>query len=466
MGRKHYAGSLSAQASFRLTIETRTTDGVHSGQYGINVMKDTTTKWAGVSLAAALCTTLFLSTTSADARTRKHVQHAVTQQSHKPSSSHTKPKTRRHRVAAPPSLEGVMVVEESTGNVIVSTNSTMLFNPASNVKVSTSLWALRTWGPDYRFTTEVRTTGVVNADGVLEGDLYVSGRYMLFGQKQARELARLLAARGIKSVKGSLYITPDFSMDLRTTGVAAGNKLMAVLDPHHKSPKLRHESGLSPDGTAEVAFTGSVQLGTAPATATLLATHSSPPLKDILKIMLCYSDNNMAERFGAMLGGPAALRRFLIDSVGVDASEVELASTSGLYVNRLSPRAMMKILQAFQAELKAHQLQLTDLLAVAGGVDEGTLKKRFTGAPEAGSVTAKTGTLPETDSGVSSLSGELSTTSEGTFLFVIFHMRGNVHSFRVRQETIVTGFQRVHSGPLAYSYTPILPRVESEDFWN
>ncbi len=51
----------------------------------------------------------------------------------------------------------------------------MLFNPASNVKVSTSLWALHTWGPDYRFSTEVRTTGIVNADGVLEGDLFVSG---------------------------------------------------------------------------------------------------------------------------------------------------------------------------------------------------------------------------------------------------------------------------------------------------
>jgi D-alanyl-D-alanine carboxypeptidase/D-alanyl-D-alanine-endopeptidase (penicillin-binding protein 4) len=425
-------------------------------------MKDKITKWASVSIAAALSTSLFLST-PADARTRKHVQHSVTHQSHKSSTARAKGKARHTR--APRSLEGVIIVEESTGKVVVSNNITTLFNPASNVKVSTSLWALRTWGPDYRFATEVRITGVVNADGVLQGDVFVSGRYMLFGEKQARELAKLLAAKGITAVKGNLYVTPDFSMDLRTTGVAAGNKLMALLDPHHKSPQLRNESGLSPDGTPEVAFTGAVQIGTAPATATLLATHYAPPLKDILKLMLCYSDNNMAERFGELLGGPAALRTFLINDVGVDAAEVQFASTSGLFVNRLSPRAMMKVLQTFQAELKKHQLALTDLLAVAGGADKGTLKKRFTAPDEAGSVTAKTGTLPETDSGVSSLSGELNTKREGTFLFVIFHMHGDVHRFRARQDTLVTGFQRVHSGPRAFSYTPILPRIESEDYW-
>jgi serine-type D-Ala-D-Ala carboxypeptidase/endopeptidase (penicillin-binding protein 4) len=424
-------------------------------------MKDTIRKWACVPLALALCTTMFLST-PADAHARKHGHRAVAHQSLK-SGPAQKGKTRRAR--APRSLEGVMVVEESSGKVVISNNITTLFNPASNVKVSTSLWALRTWSPDYRFVTEVRTNGTVSAEGVLQGDLYVSGRYMLFGEKQARELAKLLAARGIKSIRGNLFVSSDFSMDLRITGVDAGKKLMAILDPHHKTPALRNESGLSPDGTPEIAITGSVQVGTAPATSTLLARHNAPPLKDILKIMLCHSDNNMAERFGAMLGGPVKLRDFLINDVGIDAAEVQLASTSGLYVNRLSPRAMMKILQSFQAELKKHQLSLTDLLAVAG-VDDGTLKKRLNGAGEAGSVTGKTGTLPETDRGVSSLSGQLSTTGEGTFLFVIFHMHGDVHRFRARQDTLVSGFQRAHSGPRAFSYTPILPRIENEDFWN
>ena len=419
-------------------------------------MKNTTRTWAGVQCALALCTAMIL-TTPAEAFAHKSSHHAGAPK------AHTKAKITRVKVSR--SLEGVVIIEEKTGKVVTSTNSTRLFNPASNVKVSTSLLALRTFGPDYRFQTEIRTNGTINANGELAGDLFVSGHYMLFGEKQARELAKMLNAKGIKSIKGSLYISPDFAMDLRSTGMAAGNKLMAILDPHHKTPALRNESELAFDGTPEVAITGTLKIGAPPATATLLATHNSPPLKDILKVMLCYSDNTMAARFGEMLGGVTALRKFLINDVGVSAKEVQLASTSGLGVNRLSPRAMMTILQAIQAELKKNKLALSDILAVAG-IDEGTMKKRLNGPGEAGSVTAKTGTLPETDLGVSALSGELSTTREGSYLFVIFHIRGDVGRFRARQNAIVADFQGAHSGALPIPYTPILPRVETEDYWS
>jgi len=442
-------------------------------------MTDRTRKWARPALTAALlCITALLSTDAQGRASRPH-HRSVIARSHaavganirRVPGRHTLHVTRRDTrsdtgsTLASSSLEGIMVVQESTGNVVVSNNTTSLFNPASNVKVPTALWAVRTWGPDYRFTTEVSTDGTINADGALHGNLYVSGRYMLFGEKHGRQLARLLARMGITSVKGNLIVSPEFSMDLHSTGAAAGEKLMATLDPHHKTPGLRSESGLLPDGTPEVAIKGSVKVDAPPATAALLATHNAPPLKDILKIMLCHSDNNMAERFGAMLGGPAALRTFLIESTGIDASEVQLASTSGLFVNRLSPQAMMKILQAFEAELKAHQLSFTDLLAVAG-VDDGTLRGRFSAVGQAGSVVGKTGTLPETDLGVSTLSGQFNTNSEGTFLFVIFHMHGDVHRFRARQNSFVTGFQKAHSGARPFVYTPILRRIEGENFWN
>lgn len=425
-------------------------------------MKGAARKWAWLGLAAALCATIAYAS-PAEARARRFSHKSVISHSHHFARLHTKGESRRDQGSR--SLEGLMIVEERTGKVVVADNSASLFNPASNVKVPTSLWALHTWGPDYRFITEVSTTGTINANGVLDGDLYVGGSYMLFGEKQARQLARLLDAMGIDSVRGNLYVTPDFSMDLGAPGKAAGEKLMAVLNPHHKSPSLRSESGLLPDGRPELAISGSVKVGFAPAGSALLATHNAPPLKDLLKIMLCYSDNNMAERFGAMLGGPAALQTFLIATIGIDAAEVQLASTSGLFVNRLSPQAMMKILQAFEAELKEHQLSFTDLMAVAG-VDAGTLRGRLSGPGQAGSVAGKTGTLPETDSGVSALSGQLNTTREGTFLFVIFHMHGDVHRFRARQNTIVSNFQQAHSGPRPFVYTPILPRIEREDFWN
>ena len=78
---------------------------------------------------------------------------------------------------------------------------------------------------------------------------------------------------------------------------------------------------------------------------------------------------------------------------------------------------------------------------------------------------AKTGTLTETDQGVSALSGEMHTVNEGTFLFVIFEGHGDVNSFRARQDKMVKAFLRAHSGPKAITYSPILDRVDHEDFW-
>jgi D-alanyl-D-alanine carboxypeptidase len=117
-------------------------------------------------------------TTPAEAFAHKSSHHAGAPK------AHTKAKITRVKVSR--SLEGVVIIEEKTGKVVTSTNSTRLFNPASNVKVSTSLLALRTFGPDYRFQTEIRTNGTINANGELTGDLFVNGHYMLFGEKQAR----------------------------------------------------------------------------------------------------------------------------------------------------------------------------------------------------------------------------------------------------------------------------------------
>ena len=89
--------------------------------------------------------------------------------------------------------------------------------------------------------------------------------------------------------------------------------------------------------------------------------------------MLCHSDNTMAELFGEMIGGPQALTDFVINQVGVPADEVHFASTSGLEVNRISPRAMMKVLRALRDELAKHNLEFSDVLAVAG-IDDGTLR--------------------------------------------------------------------------------------------
>jgi D-alanyl-D-alanine carboxypeptidase/D-alanyl-D-alanine-endopeptidase (penicillin-binding protein 4) len=379
------------------------------------------------------------------------------------------PKSHAHfvRRVAVANEQGVEIIDAHTGAVITSTNETLLFNPASNTKLLTTLMVLQKFGPDYRFPTEIRADGTVDSQGVLHGDLYVDGQYMLFGDDQAKELAKLLNDRGIKAVTGNLYVSSAFSMDLNTSGSAAGAKLLALLDPQHAQVRAlrrhKHAAVVPPPATPYVSIIGGVKVGAPPVFTRLLASHYSPPVKDIIKIMLCYSDNTMAQKFGVMVGGAAALNKFVL-TLGVAPGEATFATTSGLDINRVTPRAMVKIVQALKSELEKDKLTLADLLPVAG-IDDGTMAKRLNGAGEAGSVIAKTGTLTETDQGVAALSGEIFTTGGGEYLFVIFDMHGDVLNFRKQQDNLVLQFQQTHGGAQAIVYTPILPRIDSEDYW-
>jgi len=205
--------------------------------------------------------------------------------------------------------------------------------------------------------------------------------------------------------------------------------------------------------TPSVAVMGAVYVAPVPPGARQLLTHRSSPLVDILKVLLCYSNNFMAERLGDMLGGADGVERFLVSTVGLRPDEVQLASTSGLGINRLSPRAMMKVYRGLVAELAEHRLRPSDIMPVAG-IDPGTLEKRYTTLVSRGSVIGKTGTLGRSDGGVSALAGQMRTRTGETLYFVIFNQRGSVYRFRTIQDSLVTELQYTRGGPAAFTYTP------------
>ena len=60
-----------------------------------------------------------------------------------------------------------------------------------------------------------------------------------------------------------------------------------------------------------------------PPEAQALLTHRSSKLLDILKVLLCYSNNFMAERIGETIGGPQAVRALLIDKLKINPSETQ-----------------------------------------------------------------------------------------------------------------------------------------------
>jgi D-alanyl-D-alanine carboxypeptidase (penicillin-binding protein 4) len=80
-----------------------------------------------------------------------------------------------------PGYTGILV-QKMDGTTVVEVGSNLTFNPASNVKIATAFAVLKTFGPEYRFPTNVWTDGSLDkSTGTLTGNIYVSGRDPIFG---------------------------------------------------------------------------------------------------------------------------------------------------------------------------------------------------------------------------------------------------------------------------------------------
>src|SRR6185436_10735586 len=117
------------------------------------------------------------------------------------------------------------------------------------------------------------------------------------------------------------------------------------------------------------------------------------------------------------------------------------------------PNAMMLLLRALRTELARYKMTYADIMPVAG-IDKGTLENRFDSDFYVGSVVGKTGTLGQTDAGVSSLAGEINTRT-GKYLFVIFNQRGSVGKFRTFQNYFISLVQAQFGGPVPMAYDAI-----------
>ncbi len=361
-----------------------------------------------------------------------------------------------------PVYSGVLV-ESLDGSIVVESGSNIAYNPASNVKIATSYAVLKTFGPEYRFATSVWTDGSYEqATGTIHGNLYVSGRDPMFGFEHAVALAQELNRMGIRVVQGDLVVTDNFAMNYATSPVRSSQSLFAALDAAKRSASatrtwenyLINSGRLNQSaGTPSLTFTGSVYVQPMPSTAKLIFSHESAPMREIIKAMMCYSNNFLAERLGDMLGGPYAVSRFVQQNAAVQPAEFYIQTSSGLGINRVTPAAMMKVLRGLSGDLARYRMTFADIMPVAG-IDKGTLENRFENDFATGSVVGKTGTLGQTDGGVSALAGEINTRG-GRFLFVIFNQRGSVSRFRSFQNSYIATIQGQFGGAAPIAYNPV-----------
>ena len=256
-----------------------------------------------------------------------------------------------------PGYSGVLV-ESLEGNIVLESNSQFTFNPASNVKVATAYAVLKTFGPEFRFLTNVYTDGVIDpATGTLNGNVYVSGRDPVFGYEHAVTLANELNKLGIRAVHGDLIVTDNFAMNYSGSALASAHSLFAVMDPSKRSAAATRvwlnylsNSGRFNQilGVPGVSFTGAAYVQPIPSSLHLLFTHESAPIREIIKATLCYSNNFLAERLGDMLGGPYGVARLVQLSANIPPAEFSIQTSSGLGYNRVTPNAMMMLLRALR----------------------------------------------------------------------------------------------------------------------
>lgn len=329
-------------------------------------------------------------------------------------------------------------IESLDGTVLDSKAAESAINPASVVKLVTSLRALSTLGPDHRFETRFATTSTRPPhDGVLDGDLVVvGGGDPDFHFENAVLVARRLLAAGVSEVRGDLAVDHAFwigwergsagrERDPEKRALQMAGRLKTVWDPPSWSPaekeawaQMAKRRGWSPEAPPRIPVRGPAQVSSRPP-ARDLVVHRSQPLLSALHRFNVFSNNDI-ERLDLTVGPPSGTGSFLASRWGADAAATSFETSSGLGINRIAPRLIVRVMRDLHGLLAAHGKTIGDLLPVMG-CGESTLFELFPRLREsrvADGMAGKTGTLNTTDGGVAALAGFFPA-SAGETLFVV-----------------------------------------------
>ena len=393
---------------------------------------------------------------------------------------------------------GIKVVAVKTGEVLYAKNAHKLHHPASTMKLITAAAALAKLGPDFRFETTLYADAIVN--GHVTGNVYLKGKAdPVLQEGELAEMVNALRDAGVHSVFGGIVVDetyldsvregPGWMWDDKPLGLSALAIRGGAVEDRALACGTVLKEMLQREG---IVVNGEVSDGTVPRGAVVIATHLSPPLADILKLMNKPSDNAIAELIFKTLGaevkgepgtwqkGRQVIGEFLEEIAHRDkgilpnrdreVSPTEGKRDKGVLPNRDregAPTGMHRDQRSLLPEegarlrfrvvdgsgLSRYNLVTTELLVnllvfvyndfelmpdyVASlpiaGVD-GTLRNRMKGMHAEKVLRAKTGTL----SGVSALAG-YTVTANGevlAFSILISHYAGPAAPARRIQDTI------------------------------
>ncbi len=331
---------------------------------------------------------------------------------------------------------GLMVMDAETEEVVCASNAEAPLPLASNTKLFTTSTALAKIGPTTTIPTKVMTDGTVNAEGVLEGSLYLKGggdptlgtpafydSYLAGLGTNIFALTPQLKRAGIKAVTGRLY--GDDTIFDRKRGVADSDYATSIyigplsgLDFNSGFAGNTSSSHFSSDPAklatqtldnslrhSGIAISPTIALGKTPADAKSVAVVRSHPLSEIVNTTDVYSDNFFAEMLEKLIGarfggaGTTAAGTKVVEAYAQSlGSDIHQVDGSGLTrTNEASAENVVKLLIGVRKS-EIGEGFIEDL-SLAG--KEGTTAGRMKGTPAYGRCRLKTGTL----TGISNLSG-------------------------------------------------------------
>lgn len=115
----------------------------------------------------------------------------------------------------------LLVQEVGESAAVLAVNADLALNPASTMKVLTTLAALEVLGPTHNWTTDVYALGTMDG-GTLSGDLLIRGGGDPFlVEEHVRSLLKILQRRGVQRITGDLLLDAS----LFSAGVSQGTSL-------------------------------------------------------------------------------------------------------------------------------------------------------------------------------------------------------------------------------------------------
>lgn len=333
---------------------------------------------------------------------------------------------------------GILVYELASGKTIVAHNDGLGLVPASVMKTVTASSFTDKYKYGDRLNTNIYITGPVN-QGVLNGDIVVVGcgdpsiNKETAGGDIVDEIVQALKGKGITSVNGMIKIdntfiggTPQPSFwpagDLNTyygTGYHAFNYKGNARD---KAAVARPDQVFVADLKTAMARNGITIKNQAieGGNRTLLLTHSSPQLSNILRSCIFRSDNLYAEGFLRLFGKKVGTNGSTEDSAAAQMQHLERKGYPMNYVNVVDGSGLSRnnrLTVDFLGEMlgdKSEDPMYVSLFPLVG--EEGTVKNFMKDTPLSGMMALKTGSM----NGIQSYAGyKLNKNFEPTHVVVV-----------------------------------------------